>query len=218
MDFLIIFKEGSFIDNNFKSSNKANTADLEIYLRQIEDAYLQLSNEFYSNEKFDIGNLNKLSVSDFQNDTDNLLVLLPAYIDFLNEKSTVETLISLLSIPGFRQRVKVFETAKEKINAYSISEKQRGTLYVGKCVNDLFGMRIILDNLNENAKEILNFLKNSGIKSIKRPYERNDGAYHAIHFYIRDNNHHFSWEVQLWDTTCFASNVAAHEEHVKYRE
>ena len=77
MDFLIIFKEGSFIDNNFKPSNKANIADLEIYLRQIEDAYLQLSNDFYSNEKFDIGNLNKISVSDFQNEIDNLLVLLP---------------------------------------------------------------------------------------------------------------------------------------------
>ncbi|MEF7456982.1 hypothetical protein [Pediococcus pentosaceus] len=202
-----------------------NIFDLEMYIREIEDVYLTLTEKFYEESRFELGNLNRLSVNDALKNPKFISKIVPEYINFMNMHILDPQLTELETIPGFRSRVKKYKTVLLKLNHYKNREntvnkdgKRMGTLYIGKSLNDLFGVRIFVNNLNENSSAVLHLLKNCGIKSIKRPYERNDGYYRAIHLYLKDSNTHFSWEIQLWDVTCIEKNDLAHLAHEEERK
>lgn len=113
----------------------------------------------------------------------------------------------------FRYRVKRLATINEKLIHNSNNHK-----YISKILNDLFGARIILENITVEKDEIdklLFFLKNRNI--IYRYYYRSDGDYHAFHCYIQDENTHFPWEFQIWDSSNKINNYIEHNRHEKER-
>lgn len=115
---------------------------------------------------------------------------------------------------NFRYRIKKFEVVIEKLNHNLNSHK-----YVSKILNDLFGERIILDNVIHKEQEIKKLLDNLKEESIiYRYYYRSDGNYHAFHCYLQDTNNQLPWEFQIWDSSNAVANYLEHDRHERERK
>lgn len=92
-------------------------------------------------------------------------------------------------------RIKNNASIQQKINMYLDS------IVINKCLNDLLGCRIILDNHLE-LNEIFIFLEqkyrnNNCIKVLHRE-NPNKHNYRAVHVYIKKDNYCLPWELQIW--------------------
>ncbi|MCT0151052.1 hypothetical protein EFM02_01625 [Fructilactobacillus fructivorans] len=97
---------------------------------------------------------------------------------------------------------------------YRKSKDCNQNFYVYKCLNDLFGARIVLpgiEDISSNVFYALETLKSNGI--ISRYYLRNDGNYCGIHCYLQFDNRHLTWELQIWDKSNAQKNRAEHGRH-----
>lgn len=137
------------------------------------------------------------------------------YIEFLNnEYLTSDSFFNLTISEGLRSRVKLKESALLKLKKYQNKELESGSLSMNKCLNDLIGMRLILNKIEGNASSVrseLDELKQQ--KIISRWYFREDGEYRGYHCYFKANNNSFPWELQIWDTKWEIKNLNEHQRH-----
>lgn len=113
----------------------------------------------------------------------------------------------------FTLRVKQPESRLSKLLTYRFDKAENGKLPVNKCLNDLFGCRVILDFNNINtAYDILETkLENYDFIKIKK---RDTYGYKAIHIYFEGlNRHYFPWELQIWHKDSEISNKDSHAKH-----
>lgn len=108
-------------------------------------------------------------------------------------------------------RIKNQNSIEFKIDNY-IKKKEHGTTRINKCLNDLFGARIILKGYYtfEEIKQYINvcFPKLKCIASIKQEYK-------AMHIYFKEDNYTFPWELQIWLEQDEKNNLIS---HAKYKE
>ena len=109
-------------------------------------------------------------------------------------------------------RIKLENSIQYKIYNYMISEKhEKGEVPINKCLNDLFGLRVIL------PKEInFEFLENYISKNYKdklRCVKSIRGDYVATHIYFKYNNYTFPWELQIWDKVHEKTNLKSHADY-----
>ena len=106
-------------------------------------------------------------------------------------------------------RVKNRNSIEYKIKNY-IENHENGKITINKCLNDLFGIRIIckdqidFSQINHLVKEKYDKLK--CIDSSKIEYK-------ATHIYFKQSNFEFQWELQLWNEDDEINNIRSHEKY-----
>lgn len=118
-----------------------------------------------------------------------------------------------------RNRVKYEDSAFNKIYYYRFG-KPNPAVPLKKCMNDLNGFRIIVDDDFEYEELLHNILndKNLTIK-FSRNYVRRENNYQAIHLNIMNGkNIYFPWEIQIWNKKDQYQNEESHKEHKAKRK
>ncbi|RRQ98397.1 hypothetical protein [Enterococcus faecalis] len=117
-----------------------------------------------------------------------------------------------------RMRIKQKESVRNKLYHYQINHNQ-GEVPIQKCLNDLLGFRLVIDEFDCKSDEIISFLE--GVKNdlnLMKWYTRDKEGYQGTHLYFKNaKNIYFPWELQLWTTEKVLTNEKAHEKHVEKR-
>lgn len=100
-------------------------------------------------------------------------------------------------------RVKALNSIQYKIENYQVNH-ENGKIPLKKCLNDIFGFRIILEE--EIDFEYIKNYVNSNFSDLKC-ISSIKGEYKAVHIYFgNDDNTNFQWELQIWDRKNEVSN------------
>ena len=106
-------------------------------------------------------------------------------------------------------RAKTKNSIEFKIKNYN-DNHENGKIPIEKCLNDLFGIRIICSQ-KLNYDEIVNFIKekNKKLKCI----DSSKKDYKATHIYFKQDNFNFQWELQIWNKEDETNNINSHEKY-----
>lgn len=177
---------------------------------------LNFNQRYYTDNSNDL-NLKKTYVSQCEFDSEfnqTIFKYLNGISDFMLDSDELFA-FQTVQYGKFRSRTKTMESVYAKIHHYAQREIFDGGAAINKCLNDLFGSRIILPSIREHLEQILNILyelRKDGC--IWRYYVRDKGdGYFAIHCYFREDNYKFPWELQIWDCDDENSNMESHEAH-----
>lgn len=112
-------------------------------------------------------------------------------------------------------RIKDPDSRVAKLMHYMNGKSEKGKVSINKCLNDLLGFRVWLDNF-EHGKLSCSLLKEELKKQgvIVRVHDSCKGDYMATHIYFNnENNKFFPWELQIWNYKDHESNIYSHSEH-----
>ncbi len=163
-------------------------------------------------------NLKKNLVKDIYNNK-NFIRNIRGYQSFLID-ATIELNLTLEGKYNVISRVKTPNSIEDKIRRYNSDIHENGKIAICKCLNDLFGARVILDE-EISFSTISSFIeteetfrnKQVGLKCINS----SKNGYEATHIYFKKekDNSIFQWELQIWDTKNAGNNI---ESHKKYKQ
>ncbi|MFD2830232.1 hypothetical protein [Corticicoccus populi] len=142
------------------------------------------------------------------------------YIDEISEYYTFELLMKLLeqniSIEHIREKNK--DSIVSKIFHYRFGKDEVGRLATNKCLNDLLGFRIYIDEITDYEilkDDLMRIIgtKDSNNNRLKY-YNACKNEYNAVHIYFDGiNNSYFPWELQIWGENHIQTNLDSHKEH-----
>ena len=174
----------------------------------ITNEYIKMNCLWRNDKLYKKINFNKILVKDIYNEKDVFETILN-YRAFLNEKN-IEFVENIQKFNTenitISARVKAINSIEYKIKNY-VKNHENGEIPIKKCINDLFGVRIICNEKMEYnfISEFVgsNYPKLKCINSSKKEYV-------ATHIYFRENNNSFPWELQIWSKDCEKSNIRSH--------
>jgi hypothetical protein len=110
-------------------------------------------------------------------------------------------------------RVKTQNSIESKIAEYT-KNKSEGKIPLKKCLNDIMGIRVIVDEIIFLLayKGVLHRIEkeNMGLKCINS----SKNEYVATHIYFKtEDNYSFQWELQMWNRTHEQINRDAHKRY-----
>ena len=184
--------------------------ELKDLIDYIQTVYTEITNEWLHGESAKI-NLKKSQVSDIDVDG-TIYKSIMEYVRLLNERSAGITLqFSFVCSCQVTARVKAQNSIEYKIQNYKTDRHEFGKIPINKCVNDLFGVRIILES-PLTFKEIHAFVEET-YQGKYRCIDSSKLDYKAVHLYFRENNQSFPWELQIWNRCDVESNFASHKKY-----
>ena len=178
----------------------------------IQKEYLEFNNKWKESNYYYEINLRKNEVCDLLNDEEMLNIIFN-YREFINENN-VQLVMDFQKFNSDNSRVstrvKLKNSIEYKITNYTKSpEHGNGKIQINKCLNDLFGIRIIMEQ-NIEFEQVLSFVNQyDNLKCIKALRQE----YKAIHVYFKQDNLHFPWELQIWNKQDEENNIISHEKH-----
>lgn len=184
--------------------------ELKELIDYIQSVYSMVTDEWLQNAREKI-NLKKTHVCDI--DADGAIYQsIMEYVQLLNERSADITL-RLFSVCSCQvtARVKTQNSIEYKIQNYKSEQHECGKIPINKCINDLFGVRIILDT-PLSFEEVRMFIE----EVYQKKYRCIDSSkldYKATHLYFREDNQSFPWELQIWNRCDVESNFASHKKY-----
>ena len=190
----------------------------EAVIRDLYDSYMRLSKEWIESNDLKI-NLKKTTLLDYSNGPDCYKDI-KKYLSFLNEK-TLDLYIEGHYVFEFKTRVKNINAVEQKIDGYKNREDtSNGRVSVIKCLNDLFGMRIVWKQISLEHKDVDNFMKERLSDIQYKCINSSKNGYKATHIYFRHNdpvykNKVYPWELQLWNPEDADNNKKS---HAKYKQ
>ncbi len=143
-----------------------------------------------------------------------LLEYITRYRSFLANKESLAISVQQIGIESkIECRVKLLNSIQSKITKYT-KEHENGEISINKCINDIFGTRIII-NENISFEELKKELTTK-FKNIKITNSDKKEGYRANHIYfITGDNYSFPWELQVW----FKDNEKTNKEcHYNYKQ
>lgn len=184
--------------------------ELKRLIDYIQTAYTEITGEWMRGADTTI-NLKKSLVTDIDFDGP-VYESIMGYIRFLNGKSAAITLpLSSVCSRPVTSRVKAPNSIESKIQNYKTERHESGRVPVNKCVNDLFGVRIILET-PLTFEEIRAFIKGT-YRGKYKCIDSSKFEYKAVHLYFKENNQSFPWELQIWNRRDADSNFASHKKY-----
>lgn len=90
---------------------------------------------------------------------------------------------------------------------YQTEWHEYGKIPINKCLNDLFGVRVILDSAVTFA-QVDSFIKQE-YGDLYRCVDSSNLDYIATHVYFKKDNFSFPWELQIWNECNRESNIAS---------
>lgn len=184
--------------------------DLKNLIDYIQTVYTEITNDWQHSENVPI-NLKRSRVCNIDVDG-TIYTSIMQYVQLLNERSADITLklSSICSCP-VTARVKAQNSIEYKIQNYKTERHEFGKIPIIKCINDLFGVRMILQS-PLTFEEILAFVQ----KTYQNKYRCIDSSkrdYKAVHLYFKENNLSFPWELQIWNKCDVESNFTSHKKY-----
>ena len=184
--------------------------ELKNLIDYIQTVYTEITSEWWHGESVKI-NLKKSQVSAIDADG-TIYKSIMEYVQLLNERCADITLqLSSVCSCQVTARVKAQNSIEYKIQNYKTDRHEFGKVPINKCVNDLFGVRIILES-PLTFDEIHAFVE----KTYPDKYRCIDSSkldYKAVHLYFRENNQSFPWELQIWNRCDVENNFASHKKY-----
>lgn len=106
-------------------------------------------------------------------------------------------------------RVKAQNSIEYKIDNYC-NNHENGKIPLKKCMNDLLGIRIIIDD-QFSYDDVKTYMKEnySNYKCI----DSSKLSYIATHIYFENGNYFFPWELQIWSKNDEKKNFLSHKEY-----
>lgn len=185
--------------------------DLDNLINFIQNKYDEISNNWENDSNYYPLNMQTSRVENIYHNKD-MLIYVFNYRNFV-DKNTLKITEELQKInlnSGIDTRVKALNSIQDKIERYEI-KAEKGKIPLKKCLNDIFGLRIILDG-NISYDDIREYISNKfpNIKCIDSSKDK----YKAIHVYFgNDDNKRFQWELQIWKKDDEYSNLLSHEKY-----
>lgn len=134
------------------------------------------------------------------------------YLEKLNNIFQEDVIWILMNDFNTEIRIKNRDSLIKKLDKYKRRELLNGTSSINKCMNDLLGFRFIFDEL-PTEKDLKKTMSN--IPGVWRCYLKNQNDYVGFHIYIKSDNLHFPWEIQIWSSNNEINNRNAHIVHEK---
>lgn len=203
---------------------------IEEIVHVVSDDYISFNKKFISDNQLN-NSLAELLVTDvylYQQAQFNqkYLKLLTCDLVQLRSYNFEKSLGCLSQSPSydFQYRVKDSTSMINKLQhyAYLSDVKSEGKKFLMKCLNDLFGCRIVC-NLDTNLDKIEKWLQDH--KRIQNGsqityYYRDVQGYQGLHCYIKyyQRNLTLPWEIQFWDSKNEITNYQLHEKHEVNKE
>lgn len=185
--------------------------NISVIIKSIINIYIHINNiwdDYVKSLNISKINLKKKKVSDIDNIIlDNLVF---EYHKFLT-KHYMEV-INMLTEDVAGNRIKSINSISDKIRRY-MSSNEKGKSDIIKCLNDIFGMRIYIED-SLQYQIVIDYFKNDLELNIKVTHSNKDD-YEAVHIYIKIDNYHFPWELQIWRKSDIKKNE---ESHFKYKQ
>ena len=151
-----------------------------------------------------------------------LMESVSAYVEYL--KGRTELSLFNKESDGYEVmcRIKNHNSIEEKIEDYCMYRQEKGEVSVNKCLNDLFGIRIVIDCGTISTDEIeiaIGDLADTLYVEDKNVPERGTvPPYIAKHIYFKSGNEDYRWELQIWRSADQKNNHESHKTHrYKYR-
>lgn len=134
------------------------------------------------------------------------------YREFINENN-IQLIMDFKKFNSENAKINIRTKSKNsieyKIKNY-IENHENGKIPIEKCLNDLFGIRIICGQklTYEQIKEFINqkYNKLKCIYSLRQEYK-------ATHIYFKQDNFNFQWELQVWNKEDEINNINSHEKY-----
>lgn len=112
-------------------------------------------------------------------------------------------------------RIKDPDSRVAKLMHYMNSKSEKGKVSINKCLNDLLGFRVWLQDFEHGVlgcSKLKEELTAQGINV--RIHDSCKGEYIATHVYFSNgNNIYFPWELQIWNSRDHENNIFSHSEH-----
>lgn len=183
---------------------------------RINDLHKSVSNDWLNSQqkKFNLKrNQIRHVCSEKTNIDQSFLDYMNLYCNELMMVQFSQVLIDLSNEYNITTRIKHPDSRISKMLHYRFYKLEQGMVNLNKCLNDLFGLRIIVNDFEHNDQNVAylnNLLDNSDIKvhnSCKNEYK-------ATHLYFNNgNNQFFPWELQIWNSADYEINMKSHAEH-----
>lgn len=185
--------------------------DLEKLIKFIQTEYIEFNKKWQNSDYYTKINLKNNLISDLT-ENEEILNAVFNYREFINENN-IKLLMDFKQFNTENAKVNIRTKAKNsieyKIKNY-IENHENGKVPINKCLNDLFGIRIICTKKieNEQIKQLVK-LKFKHLKCI----DSSKQDYKATHIYFRQDNFNFQWELQIWNKEDEMNNINSHEKY-----
>lgn len=185
--------------------------ELEKLIKFIQTEYIQFSKKWQNSDYYTKINLKNNLISDLA-ENEEILNAVFNYREFINENN-IQLLMDFKQFNTENAKVNIRTKAKNsieyKIKNY-IENHENGKVPINKCLNDLFGIRIICTEKIEKDQiaELIKF-KFKNLKYI----DSSKKNYKATHIYFRQGNFNFQWELQIWNKEDEINNINSHEKY-----
>ncbi|MEG0470803.1 MAG: hypothetical protein RR588_00555 [Solibacillus sp.] len=135
------------------------------------------------------------------------------YCDELMMVQFSDVLMDLSNEYNITTRIKHPDSRISKMLHYRLYKLEQGSVNLNKCLNDLFGLRIIVNEFEHNEENVL-YLKDLLEKTDVKVHNSCKNDYKATHLYFSNgNNQFFPWELQIWSRIDYETNIKSHAEH-----
>lgn len=185
--------------------------ELENLIKFIQIEYTDLSDKWEESNYYAKINWKNTLVYELLENEKTLNIIFN-YREFINEnniKLVMDFKQFNTDIAKVNIRAKLRNSIEFKIKNYILNH-ENGEIPINKCLNDLFGIRIIC------KKEISNTQINELIKN-KFPnlkcIDSSKKDYKATHIYFKKDNFSFPWELQIWNEINEKNNIYSHEKY-----
>lgn len=185
--------------------------ELDRLINFIQKEYIEFNEKWQKSNYYYKFNLKNNLVCDLLNN-EMMLETIFNYREFINENN-IQLLMDFKQfnseISKVNIRTKTKNSIEFKIKNYN-DNHENGKIPIEKCLNDLFGIRIICSQ-KLNYDEIVNFIKEKHKKLKCIDSSKKD--YKATHIYFKQDNFNFQWELQIWNKEDEINNINSHEKY-----
>lgn len=182
--------------------------DLGKLLVSIQECYDKICNMWSASEAVKF-NLKKKQVIDTRKN-DDILKCIWEYRSLVNEEHiNIRFYLNnnKFSNSNIDSRVKAQNSIEYKLDNYYMNH-EHGRTPLKKCMNDLLGIRIVLDE-EFTHQEILSYMENNFPEY--KCIDSSKYSYVATHIYIENGNTFFPWELQVWSKKNEKNNYLSHK-------
>ena len=185
--------------------------ELEKLIDFIQIEYIEFNKKWENSNNYSKINLRNNLVCDLLSN-ELILDTIFNYREFINE-SNIQLLMDFKQFNTENSKVNIRTKTKNSIE-YKIKNytenHENGKIPIDKCLNDLFGIRIIMNN-RLDYNQIINFIskKYKNLKCI----DSSKKEYKATHVYFKQDNFNFQWELQIWNKEDENNNINSHEKY-----
>lgn len=185
--------------------------ELDRLINFIQKEYIEFNEKWKKSDYYYKFNLKNNWVCDLLNN-EMMLETIFNYREFINENN-IQLVMDFKQfnseISKVNIRAKTKNSIEFKIKNYN-DNHENGKIPIEKCLNDLFGIRIICSQ-KLNYDEIVNFIRERNKKMKCIDSSKKD--YKATHIYFKQDNFNFQWELQIWNKEDETNNINSHEKY-----